>query len=727
MARHTTNEQREMMYLFERPSDPLYMPRAGNTIVFNLPSADVPSGFAPRFGGEPPGVINVETDRNLPGTLPNLVTRIPRGSPFSLNIREHRQAAQVIIDMLQKATTVDQLRNIAASIREEINETLFVYALSFILTRNKLFRGLRVPSILETFPSRFIPSNIIDRARSMVNRENSNRNSDESQALVINHDQDFSGLRSRLENRVAYWREDFGLNAHHWHWHLVFPSDLLLPTETPPDRKGEIFYYMHQQIVARYDMERMSVGLPRVVKLDNLREPVPDGYFSKLRFDNADTNPNRIMVPGLNPNATLWGTRQDNTLLGNYTRLNTFFPVDVAELELWRDRLLDGIHQGFFINAQGTRVPLSDDVDITDGRQKRGIDIIGDAFEADQFLSPNYGYYGDMHNFGHVLIASAHDPDGTHGENLGVMSDSATAMRDPIFYRWHKHIDWIFQQYKARMPVYTVADLQLEGVSITRLGVATGNVADELHTGWTRREFEASRGIDFGTARSVRIDMQHLDHKPFDYHILANNSTGGPKQVYVRIFLAPKINPSGMEMPLLEQRLLWAEMDKFVFTLKPGANHIKRPSSQSSVAITGELTFRELETGIRGGIPASERPPGELEEDFCGCGWPQHLLVPRGRPEGMDFQIFVMMTDYEEDRMPGPSGARQCASASSYCGVLDSRYPDKRPMGFPFDRLPPRELRTPREQVITISDLAILDNMFVHDIKIRFLGELSEE
>ena len=46
-------------------------------------------------------------------------------------------------------------------------------------------------------------------------------------------------------------------------------------------------------------------------------------------------------------------------------------------------------------------------------------------------------------------------------ENLGVMSDSATAMRDPVFYRWHKFIDWIFQQYKATQPVYTLNQVKI--------------------------------------------------------------------------------------------------------------------------------------------------------------------------------------------------------------------------------------------------------------------------
>ena len=33
------------------------------------------------------------------------------------------------------------------------------------------------------------------------------------------------------------------------------------------DRRGEIFYYMHQQIVARYNAERLSNGMPSVVRL----------------------------------------------------------------------------------------------------------------------------------------------------------------------------------------------------------------------------------------------------------------------------------------------------------------------------------------------------------------------------------------------------------------------------------------------------------------------------
>lgn len=40
------------------------------------------------------------------------------------------------------------------------------------------------------------------------------------------------------------------------------------------------------------------------------------------------------------------------------------------------------------------------------------------------------------------------------------MGDSATAMRDPIFYRWHAFVDDIFQEHKNTLPQYTVQQVQ---------------------------------------------------------------------------------------------------------------------------------------------------------------------------------------------------------------------------------------------------------------------------
>lgn len=79
----------------------------------------------------------------------------------------------------------------------------------------------------------------------------------------------------------------------------------------------------------------------------------------------------------------------------------------------------------------------------------------------------------------------------------------------------------------------------------------------------------------------------------------------------------------------------------------------------------------------------------------------------------MSFTLFVMATNWVDDRVTAEENMKKlCRDAASYCGVLDEKYPDKRPMGFPFDRPPSRDSRT-LAQFLTPS-------MTATDIRIQF-------
>nr|AGI42859.1 prophenoloxidase 2 [Penaeus chinensis] len=671
--------QKNLMYLFELPYDSISLPRSGGKIHFDVEN-DVsrPPVVATRLGGGIPVETMPVPDRgDVPLQNLGTATTVPLGSPFSFFIKTHRQAAKDLCDVFMKTKNAEDLLQVAARVHGHVNETLYIYALSFVILKKEL-RNSRLPSIIEVFPGKFILQEKLMEAQLEINRSDPN----ESTPIVVEHGLEFAGTQLKPEHRLSYWREDYGINAHHWHWHLVYPIDM----DVNRDRKGELFYYMHQQMIARYDMERLCLGLPRVQKLENWRAPIDDGYFS-------------FFIK----------TRQDDTKMQDFQRND--FGLDfteVTDLEIWRSRILDAIHQGFMIDSQGERVILSDDV--TSG--KRGIDILGDVLESDSNISVNSRYYGDLHNMGHVLLAFSHDPDFAHKEEMAVMGDTATAMRDPVFYRWHKFVDDTFQEYKLMQKPYTEEQLNLSGVKIERVGVVRNNEADVLHTGWNTRLFEASRGLDFN-GRSVMVRLTHLDHEPFNYHLQVNNSGKGAKDVTVRAFLAPKLNARGQEMSFMEQRILWAEMDKFTVSLKPGSNHIVRSSKDSSITNTEELTFRDLEN-------VDPESPAAAAFNFCGCGWPQHMLLPRGRPEGMAFQLFFMLTDYAQDKVTQRT-TQGCANGVSFCGIQDAKYPDTRPMGFPFDRRPPRQLLG--RDVNIAADYARLDNAYIHDISIKFLAD----
>ncbi|GIY77429.1 hemocyanin A chain [Caerostris darwini] len=365
--------------------------------------------------------------------------------------------------------------------------------------------------------------------------------------------------------------------------------------------------------------------------------------------------------------------------------------VDVQDMQRWTERILEAIHLGKVIDSQGNNVPLD---------EEHGADILGSLIESN-LESKNVQFYGNLHNWGHVMMAYIHDPDGRFRETPGVMTDTATSLRDPIFYRFHRFIDNVFQEYKKTLPIYSKDNLNFAGIQVTEIKV-NAKIPNVIHTFFREDELELSHCLEFGSPGSVRARYHHLDHESFSYIISANNGSNEDKQGTVRLFLAPKFDELGNPIPLDEQRRLYIEMDKFHVDLRPGKNTIVRSSTDSSVTISSTYTFKELLHGE------------DLQDDrteFCSCGWPQHLLVPKGNDKGMVFDLFVMISDGEKDRVPSSSSDKKlCNDALSYCGVMDEKYPDKKAMGYPFDRT---------IEATTAAEF-LTPNMLVSNITVRF-------
>lgn len=172
-----------------------------------------------------------------------------------------------------------------------------------------------------------------------------------------------------------------------------------------------------------------------------------------------------------------------------------------------------------------------------------------------------------------------------------------------------------------------------------------------------------SRGLDFQPRGPVFVRFTHLQHQGFSYSITVNN-TGAARQGTCRIFIGPKFDEKGNPWIFKDQKELLIEMDRFVvnctfvmftelfwfylisyFLVVPGQNVINQASTESSLTIPFERTFRNVDLN---------RPSGGAALDqfnFCGCGWPQHLLVPKGTPEGYPCVMFVMISNIADDRV----------------------------------------------------------------------------
>uniref|UniRef100_A0A481MQJ5 Phenoloxidase n=1 Tax=Nipponaphis monzeni TaxID=196483 RepID=A0A481MQJ5_9HEMI len=671
-----------LLYLFDRPTEPIFMKKGEDNVSFDVPPDYLIDRYKPlasdlqtRFPGDV--TVPVTKLNNLPDL--SIPLALGRSQPFSLFNPYHSKMASKLIEYFMAAKNVDELLSLSVYCRDRVNPHMFIYALSVAMVHRPDTRNLTLPSHAEMFPKIYMDSSVLSRAREEATVVQPGSRT----PVEIPHD--YTANHLDQEHRLSYFREDIGINLHHWHWHLVYPFDG--PTNVVnKDRRGELFYYMHQQIIARYNMERLSNDMNRVSRLVNWREPIVEGYFPKL--DSVVAN-------------RTWPSRHPNSTLNNLSREVEQISFDIEDLERWRDRLFTAIHSGFIISINGEQVRLT---------ETGGIDVLGNLIES-SILSQNPALYGSLHNFGHNAIAYIHDPDNRYLENFGVMGDSATAMRDPIFYRWHAYIDEIFQEFKSTIPPYNVQNLTFENVRVQSVEVSAAGVPrNQLMTFWQQSDVELSRGLDFVPRGSVFARFTHLQHTPYSYNIVIENN-GNQRTGTIRIFIAPKFDERGLPILYREQRKLFVELDRFSQSLKRGRNEISRSSLSSSVTIPHEATYRNLDSNTS--APNSE---GAAAFNFCGCGWPQNMLIPKGNAEGLQCQLFVMVTNGSVDQVEQPSsnnsGGAQCDDASSYCGLRNARYPDSRAMGYPFDR-PARDGVNTLQQFLT-------PNMGAQDVRIRF-------
>jgi hypothetical protein len=527
---------------------------------------------------------------------------------------------------------------------------------------------------------------------------------------------------------LEWFREDPFANEHHEHWHIVYPTSGVPDGRggsKTKDRQGELFFYMHQQMLARYDAERLAQGLERVVPLPRDMALLRQGY-----------DPNELSTINF-----LTGFSKRDAGKRLQSLLSDTFSYTLDDHELRRQRLNAAIDSGNFENTASPEVVTAD---------KLGGTIestIGTVTPPRSFRS----FYGNYHGMGHVLIAQINQPDEDLSDTNkpGVMYDTAAAIRDPIFFQWHKQVDNLYWQLQEKQPSYDFLDRPYAKIRKSFDGI-TAKSSDIILSFSDRlpndlQQFAESKlggehwdddpaQLDFNTdelqtwliQRQVKLfdgtqaATEHLVHREFVYLLRVENLLKRHQTVTVRIFMVPNTkmpNAAGNEnQTWAEDRRLWIEMDKFLYELQPLEKAvIARRGSDSTinrkpVQMEPELILKEQEPDSPFDDNGNANPNWNDESNYCTCGWPYHLLLPRGNKEGMPFRLAIVLTDWELDKV-GPDG---CCGSLSFCGAID-RYPDKRPMGYPFDRPFNNTLSLPISETIAANQ-----NMAFKDISIKW-------
>jgi hypothetical protein len=498
------------------------------------------------------------------------------------------------------------------------------------------------------------------------------------------------------ETVLNWFREDPLANEHHERWHVVYPGRGI-PTpsgqrHTKP-RQGELFLYMHQQMLARYDTERVAAGLELVEPFKDYTEAVAFGYDPGPRL--AEFYPAR-------PAGLAWG---------DLARPDFGLDYKVSQQAAERDKIHSAVEaKNVFLNP-GTLGATTEQT----------VDSLFDSSPA------------GLHNTGHLFFCAVADPTGSTPP--GVMVDTATAIRDPVFFRWHRHVDDFYFHWqetqdpndfsdappvrlrkglggaaaehkspdilvvrREKIPAAAAANFDGKAFGEATFGgdnwdadpAASGLVDDLLVTQMLTRSY---RYLDPQSNIVFDQTIDYLDQQEFFYFLRLENTVAAAQDVTVRIFLTAR--------ELAQNRRMWIEMDKFRTSLAGGQRAVVfRRAADSSVVRKPNSKPPKFLPIRRSAESASST------STYCDCGWPYNLLLPRGRADGMGFRFLVLLTAWELDRVAADSS---CGSLS-FCGSKQN-YPDARSMGYPFDR--PFKDRT-------IDDvIRAQDNMATRDVTIQ--------
>nr|AUO15568.1 hexamerin-like protein 2 [Gryllotalpa sp. XZ-2017] len=571
---------------------------------------------------------------------------LPRGEPFSINSEEHVRQAIVLFDSLYGAIDFETFLKTAVWMRAHINEGQFVYAFSVAIIHREDAHDLVLPPPYEIYPELFVSAEVIQKA------VEAKMQGKLGQTVTINAAQvDNSSAwwltYPRVQNPnqlLQYFTDDVGLNAYYTYLNYEYPFwyNAQKYGDTPAPRRGEVFVYTLQQLAARYNLERLSNGLPEVEPVTtNIHTDDLEGYAPHLRYYNG------LPVPA----------RPEGLEVSD---IDLF---DIEAVHKIERRLQDAIDMGVAFDKDLNKVMLN---------EKDGIDILGNMIAGNKD-SINNRYYGSIIYYLRSLYGHITDPEHEHGVAPSALGHFETALRDPVYYRIIERILQLTSQYKSLLNSYTRDELTVPGVKIENVDL------DKLVTFVDDYEFDLNSFLHVATPEEarqvdVRVRQPRLNHKPFSVRLTVDSDKN--TRVGIRFFLGPKYDYLGNELSYEEVRQRAVELDRFFYDLKAGKNTIERSSRDSNAVVPDQTIMRELMRQVQHGLE-----PYPVDTEYRHCGFPERLQLPKGSRQGTPFIFFVAISPFSGESVETHRAYVSCGAGFGYQQV------DDKPLGYPLDRV----------------------------------------
>lgn len=264
-----------------------------------------------------------------------------------------------------------------------------------------------------------------------------------------------------------------------------------------------------------------------------------------------------------------------------------------------------------------------------------------------------------------------------------VLDHYQTALRDPVFYQLQKRlVDYVIL-FKRKLPSYTKQDLLFPGVKVDNV------VVDKLVTYFDDYLMDMTNAVVMTDAELKKgssdmkflVRKRRLNHQPFKVtvDIVSDKSA----DCVVRMFLGPKEDHLGRLIDINRNRLNFVEIDSFLYKLNNGKNTIVRNSIEMHNLVRDRMMTRDLWKKFDSMTDMRNMLTKDLRNFHTG--FPNRLLLPKGRVGGMDFMLYVIVTPLRlVDNVD-----LNIFDTNRKDFMVDFRSTvllDKMPLGFPFDR-----------------------------------------
>ncbi|XP_041982499.1 basic juvenile hormone-suppressible protein 2-like [Aricia agestis] len=596
------------------------------------------------------------------------VGMLPRGEVFTLHIDRQLKEVMNMFHMLYFAKDFDTFIKTACWMRLNLNEGMFVYALTVAVRHREDCKGIILPPPYEIYPYYFVRADVIQKAYLIKMKKGllDEKLCDlygirvtEKGTYIIDENVFDKRVALNDEDRLRYFTEDIGLNTYYYYFHIDYPfwmNDNIMNNKVMT-RRWEITLYIYQQILARYNLERISNRMGDIVGLD-LNKTIKKGYWPWLFLHNGVQLPVRL----------------------NNKIITTDKNVQIVKLiKVYENIITEAIIKGF-VEINGLRLDL---------HKPEDIEVLGKLIYGvvDKHTTTFSKTSVEAYRYLLLLLKAVIGLNPVESDKYfvvpTVLDSYQTALRDPVFYQIQKRLCNLLILFKKRLPSYTREELIFPGVKIDNV------VVDKLVTYFDDHLMDMTNAVILNNdeLKKTKSDMtilvrkRRLNHQRFK--VVVDVTSDKTVDCVVRMFLGPKEDGLGRLIDINKNRHNFVEIDSFLHKLVTGKNTIVRDSIDMHNIVRDRLMTRDLVKKVETITDFRDMLVKDLRNYMTG--FPARLLLPKGRTGGLKMMLYVIVTPLK--LVDGVDLSMLDVTRKDL--LVDFRSTvllDKMPLGFPLDR-----------------------------------------